>query len=309
MAILKIKPSTKDYLWGGHRLVDEYSIEHDGDICAEAWLLSCHKDGPSYIDSGEYKGKTLSEYIDIKGKEILGRNCERFEDFPVLIKFIDAKDDLSVQVHPDDEYALANEGQYGKTEMWYVLDALPGSSLIYGLNSEISKEEFKNSILNNTLIDVVDRVKVNKGDTFFIKPGTLHAIGNGLLVLEVQQNSNITYRIYDYDRADINGNKRELHIDKALEVTNLNKAINEKNDEHLADCDYFTVDKIEIDGEYKGYVDNDSFLSIIVIDGKGIIKDSNDTIEFKKGSSLFLPANSKEFIIEGNCVLLFTRIR
>ena len=308
MAILKIKPSTKDYLWGGHRLVDEYGIEHSGDICAEAWLLSCHKDGPSYIDSGEYKGKTLKEYID-DNKNVLGKNCERFEDFPVLIKFIDAKDDLSIQVHPDDEYALANEGQYGKTEMWYVLDALEDCSLIYGLNKEISKEEFKDRILNNTLIDVVDRVKVNKGDTFFIKPGTLHAIGKGLLVLEVQQNSNITYRIYDYDRADINGNKRELHIDKALEVTNLNKVINEKNDKHLAECDYFITDKVEINGEYKGFVSDDCFLSIVVIDGKGTIKDNNDTIEFKKGNSLFLPAGTGEYIIEGNCVLLFTTIK
>ena len=142
MSVLKLKPSCKDYLWGGHRLVEEYGKEYDGEILAETWELSCHPDGPSTIVNGAYAGKTLEEYIEAEGKEVLGTNCRRFRDFPILTKFIDAKQDLSIQVHPDNRYALKNEGQYGKTEMWYVVDAGKEAFLYYGFKKEVSKEEF-----------------------------------------------------------------------------------------------------------------------------------------------------------------------
>ncbi|MBP3853322.1 MAG: class I mannose-6-phosphate isomerase, partial [Erysipelotrichaceae bacterium] len=194
MGLLRLKPACKDYLWGGHRLVEEYGVDYSGDILAEAWELSCHPDGPSIIDNGAYQGKTLQEYLDAEGMEVLGENCRRFREFPILTKFIDARDNLSIQVHPNNAYALKNENQYGKTEMWYVLDAQPGAFLYYGFKEEISKEEFARRIKDNTLLDVLNAVQVKKGDVLFIESGTLHAIGKGILVAEIQQNSNVTYR-------------------------------------------------------------------------------------------------------------------
>ena len=200
MSILKLKPACKDYLWGGHRLVDEFHVDYDGPVCAEAWELSCHPDGPSVIENGPFAGKTLAEYIKAKGQQVLGTHCRRFREFPILTKFIDAKDNLSIQVHPGNRYALSHEGQYGKTEMWYVIDAEPGAFLYYGFKKEISKEEFRERIENNTLLEVLNAVPVKKGDALFIESGTIHAIGKGILIAEIQQNSNVTYRVYDYGR-------------------------------------------------------------------------------------------------------------
>lgn len=237
MSILKLKPSCKDYLWGGHRLAEEYGVKYDGEVLAEAWELSCHSDGPSYIANGMYAGKTLQEYIDIKGKEVLGLNCRRFRDFPILTKFIDAKQSLSVQVRPSNRYALKNEGQYGKTEMWYVMDADPGAYLYYGFKTEISKEEFAKRIEEDTLLEVLNAVPVQKGDVLFIESGTIHAIGAGILIAEIQQNSNVTYRVYDYGRVGKDAKKRDLHIEKALAVTNRVPIIKDKSSyPHVADC-------------------------------------------------------------------------
>ncbi|MFW5632150.1 MAG: type I phosphomannose isomerase catalytic subunit, partial [Acetivibrio ethanolgignens] len=176
-SILKLKPSCKDYLWGGHRLVEEYGKEYDKAVLAESWELSCHPDGPSVIENGIYAGKTLRQYIDEEGREVLGRNCRSFCDFPILIKLIDAKDKLSIQVHPDNAYALKKEGQYGKTEMWYVMDAGENAFLYYGFQREISREELERRIYDETLTEVLNAVPVQKGDVFFIEAGTIHAIG------------------------------------------------------------------------------------------------------------------------------------
>ena len=192
MAILKLKPACKDYLWGGNRLKKEFGKEAKGDVLAETWELSCHPAGSSVITNGKYAGKSLAEYFATEGKGILGTNCTGFEDFPILIKFIDAKNNLSVQVHPDNEYAQKNEGQYGKSEMWYIIDALPGALLYYGFKKEISAEEFAARIKNNTLLEVLNAVSVKKGDVFFIKPGTLHAVGGGVLLAEIQKSCNVT---------------------------------------------------------------------------------------------------------------------
>ena len=217
MAILKLKPSCKDYLWGGTKLRTEFGIKSEKETLAESWELSCHPDGPSYIANGEDAGKTLEEYIKIHGKEILGTDCEAFKQFPVLIKFIDAKKDLSIQVHPDNKYALKNEGQYGKTEMWYVVEAEEGASLYYGFSREVSEEEFEKRITDHTLTEVLNKVQIHKGDVLFIDPGTIHAIGAGCLIAEIQQNSNVTYRVYDYGRKGPDGKERELHVEKALD--------------------------------------------------------------------------------------------
>ena len=313
MSVLKLKPSCKDYLWGGHRLVDEYGKEYDGDILAETWELSCHPDGPSRIVNGSYAGMTLEEYIKAAGKEVLGTNCRRFRDFPILIKFIDAKQNLSIQVHPDNRYALKNEGQYGKTEMWYVMDAGKDAFLYYGFKKEISKEEFARRIQEDTLLEVLNAVPVQKGDVLFIESGTIHAIGEDILIAEIQQNSNVTYRVYDYGRVGKDGKKRDLHIEKALAVTNRVPLIKSKSSyPHVADCDYFTVDKLNLDGKMmrrmEGSVSDASFVSILILDGEGTITCGN-SVDYKKGDSLFLPAGSGNYTIEGSCDALITTIR
>lgn len=314
MSILKLKPSCKDYLWGGHRLIDEYGKAYDGDILAETWELSCHPDGPSIIENGGFAGKTLQQYIDKYGKDVLGSHCRRFKDFPILIKFIDAKENLSVQVHPDNRYALENEGQYGKTEMWYVMDAGKGAFLYYGFKREISKEEFARRIKEDTLLEVLNAVPVQKGDALFIESGTIHAIGKDILIAEIQQNSNVTYRVYDYGRVGKDGKKRDLHIEKALAVTNRVPIVrNNSSYPHVADCDYFTVDKLNLDGnamkKLEGNVSDASFESILILDGTGTITNQGETLDYKKGDSFFISAGSGTYQIEGSCDALITTIR
>ena len=313
MALLKLRPSYKDYLWGGHRLVEKYNKEFDGDILAESWELSCHPDGPSYVVNGSYAGKTLQEYIDLEGKKVLGNNCQKFEEFPILAKFIDAKDNLSIQVHPDNEYALKNEGQYGKTEMWYIMDCEEGAFLYYGFKKEVSKEEFEERIKTDTLLEVLNAVPVQKGDVLFIEAGTIHAIGKGIVIAEIQQNSNVTYRVYDFGRVGKDGKKRELHIDKAVEVTN-RVPISRKNTcyPHIASCDYFTVDCLNMDGKLmssmKGSVGEESFASILIMEGEGIISCGGETIPYRKGDSFFMSAGSGEYEISGECEALITTV-
>ena len=314
MSVLKLKPACKDYLWGGHRLAEEYGIEYDGDILAESWELSCHPDGPSTIVNGPFAGLTLEEYIEKEGKQVLGNHCRRFRDFPILIKFIDAKQNLSIQVHPDNKYALKNEGQYGKTEMWYIMDAKEGAFLYYGFKKEISKEEFAKRIEEDTLLEVLNAVPVHKGDVLFIESGTIHAIGENILIAEIQQNSNVTYRVYDYGRVGKDGKKRDLHIEKALAVTNRVPIVKSGSSyPHVADCDYFTVDKLNLDGcmmkKMEGTVTDDSFVSILMLDGEGTITCGDETVSYKKGDSLFLPAGSGSYTIAGSCDALVTSIR
>lgn len=314
MGLLKLKPGCKDYLWGGHRLVEEYGKEYDGDVLAETWELSCHPDGPSLIANGRYAGKTLQQYIEEEGKEVLGTHCRRFRDFPILIKFIDAKDNLSIQVHPDNRYALKNEGQYGKTEMWYVMDAGKEAFLYYGFQREISTEEFARRIQEDTLLEVLNAVPVQKGDVLFIESGTIHAIGRDILIAEIQQNSNVTYRVYDYGRVGKDGKKRDLHIEKALAVTKRVPIVKDKSSyPHIADCDYFTVDKLNLDGnvmkKMEGTVSDASFASILMLDGEGTISCDGEVLSFRKGDSFFLSAGSGTYTMEGSCDALITTIR
>lgn len=306
MAMLKLKPSCKDYLWGGSRLRTDFGIDSDLDPLAEAWVLSCHPDGPSYIVGGPDDGKTLAAYIEEKGKDILGENCKKFEDFPILTKFIDAKGNLSIQVHPSDEYALANEHQYGKTEVWYILDCEPGAFLYYGFDHEISKEEFERRIKDNTLTEVLNAAPVHKGDVFFIPSGTLHAICQGIVIAEIQQNSNVTYRVYDYGRVGADGKPRALHIPQALAVTQCTPPTEHDFGGHLARCKYFTVDVYEND--FAGTAGADSFVSLLIVDGEGTVSNDGETICVKKGDSVFLPANSGDFAVAGSIRTLCTRV-
>lgn len=314
MPLLKLTPACKDYLWGGDRLKREYNKLYDGSVLAETWELSCHPDGPSVIANGPYQGKTLQQYIEAEGREVLGLHCRRFREFPILIKFIDAKDNLSIQVHPDNHYALEREGQYGKTEMWYVMDAGENAYLYYGFKREISREEFERRIQEDTLLEVLNAIPVQKGDILFIESGTIHAIGKDILIAEIQQNSNVTYRVYDYGRVGKDGKKRDLHIEKALDVTRRVPIVRDKSSyPHVADCDYFTVDKLNLDGavlgQIKGVVSEDSFVSILFLDGSGTIRSGGEELAFQKGDSFFLSAGSGSYEVEGTCEALVTSIR
>ena len=321
MEALKLIPEFKDYIWGGTKLRDEYNKKCDYNKIAESWELSCHKDGNSVIENGEYSGFSLTEYIQKVGKKVLGSACDRFESFPILIKLIDAKDNLSVQVHPDNDYAMRVEGEYGKTEMWYIVDCDEGASLLYGFNENITKDEFKKHIENNSLLEVANSVNVKKGDVFFIEAGTLHAIGKGILIAEIQQNSNTTYRIYDYGRVGNDGKPRELHIDKAVEVTDLCPAKEypeqpvEKYDGYnmklLSSCEYFSVYNIELKSKALLNADKISFNSMLVLDGEGTLNglaENSNSISFKKGDSIFIPAEFGEYEIIGKANIIYTGI-
>ncbi len=319
MKILKLTPAIKDYIWGGTRLSKEFDYVTFTDRQAEAWVLSCHSAGENIVENGEFKGRTLSDVLKNEGKGYLGKNCEKFGEFPILIKLIDALDNLSVQVHPDDEYALRVEGEYGKTEAWYIVDCDEGAEIIYGFKKDISKEEFRKSIENNTLLDYVNRVKVKKGDIYFIEAGTLHAICKGILLAEVQQNSNTTYRVYDYGRLQ-NGKPRELHVDKAIDVTST-KAIDcsgapkgERTEKDgyfetlLTQCELFTVKRLEIEEKASLVADGSSFVSLVCLDGNGVVMHGDSCVTLYKGESLFVPAGFGEFEILGSLTVIESRV-
>ncbi len=315
---LLLKAPVKDYLWGGTRLKEEYAYETESDIAAEAWVLSCHKDGESVVRNGEFAGQTLSEVLEIWGEEAIGKKATAFPYFPILIKMIDAKDRLSVQVHPDDEYALANEGEFGKTEMWYVVDCEEDAQLIYGFNRHIDKGEFFSRINSNTLSEVCNYVPVKKGDIFFIEAGTLHAIGKGILIAEIQQNSNTTYRVSDYGRLGADGKPRALHVKQAVEVTRTDVPTLPYGNvgditlypfgtvRELANCEFFTTQLIKMDGNLGAY-ENDSFLSLLILDGEATVSYPSGTMRLKKGDSLFVPAKTK-IKLSGKADIIYTHI-
>ncbi|MDE7336570.1 MAG: class I mannose-6-phosphate isomerase, partial [Clostridia bacterium] len=213
---MKLNPATVQTVWGGNRLAEKWNKHTDGDNIAESWELSCNAKGKSVVINGEFSDRSLADVI-AENPDFLGKNGQAFDFFPILIKFIDSKDDLSIQVHPSDEYALANEGEYGKTEMWYIVDCKEGSGVYCGFQKPLTKEELKDCLNSGNITNHLNFIKVKKGDCLFIPAGTVHAICGGLVICEVQQNSSITYRLYDYGRTDKDGNKRELHIDKALD--------------------------------------------------------------------------------------------
>ncbi|MBE6720311.1 MAG: class I mannose-6-phosphate isomerase [Ruminococcaceae bacterium] len=317
MEILKLNPVFKDYIWGGTRLRDDFGFDTGFDKTAEGWMLSCHKAGMNTVCGGKYDGRTLEEIIDEVGtKKLCGENSAKFPYFPVLIKLIDARDNLSVQVHPDDAYARRVENEFGKTEMWYVLDATDGAELIYGFKEKITKDEFRKSIENGTLLDRLNSVKVKKGDLFFIEAGTVHAIGKGVLIAEIQQNSNCTYRVYDYGRLGADGKPRELHIDKAVDVSVTEppkhdakpmgklRTFDGYTEQLLTECELFTVTKYEVTKSLTLSTDSKSFNHILVTNGYGKIGD----MPFKKGDSLFVPAAFGDYRIEGKAEIIITCI-
>ncbi|WP_196592390.1 type I phosphomannose isomerase catalytic subunit [Pectinatus frisingensis] len=317
---LKLKSPLKDYLWGGTRLKTEYGKETSLQKVAESWELSCHKAGANTIENGSFAGKTLPEYLEASGKEVIGSKAACIDYFPLLIKLIDAHDNLSVQVHPDDAYAQAVEGEPGKTEMWYIVDAEPDAKLIYGFKNEITRDEFERRINDDTLLDVCNQVPVKKGDVFFINSGTLHAIGKGILIAEIQQNSNTTYRVYDYGRVGTDGKPRELHIAKALTVTNLKPPTHKIGEigtvdifsdykiDLLSQCALFSVYHFDLSGNCSLCADNTSFHSLIILNGEICLDSPHESMTLKKGDSLFVPAGLGDYRINGMGEFILTTL-
>ena len=302
--MIKLTPALKDYLWGGNQLKDRYGIESDLDIVAEAWELSAHPDGESVVSTGRHKGLSFSKYIETVGKSVLGWKCSPLQSFPMLAKFIDAKRNLSIQVHPDDDYALEHEGQYGKNEMWYVVDAKEGAGLYVGFNRNVDKDEVRRRVQDNTITEILNFYPTKPGDIFFIPAGTVHAICEGNLICEIQQSSNCTYRLYDYDRKDKFGNPRELHLEKALDVLNYEKY---EFTEGNVSCKYFENEVIDIE-EKMIRLNDERFISIIVLDGEGEMSIGDYKLEVKAGDSIFVPAQNKILKALGKMKLAISHI-
>ena len=315
---LKLAPAFKDYLWGGERLKSEYGKHTRLSPLAESWELSCHKDGPSTIVNGPDAGRTLAEYAARHPACVGTRHTDGV--FPVLIKLIDAARPLSVQVHPDDAYAQRVEGEPGKTEMWYVVDAQPGAQLYYGFQRELTREEAARRIADGTLTDVLNAVPVKAGDVFFIDAGTVHAIGADILIAEIQQNSNTTYRVFDYGRLGADGKPRALHVEKALDVARLCPPERsagpigkpEQNGDCtstlLAKCGYFTARLLDVAGSAPLCADGESFHSLLCLSGSGAVICGGGAVPFAKGDSLFLPAGLGAYTIAGRAQLVLTTL-
>lgn len=312
----RLSPAYKDYLWGGTRIKDFLGKPAPYSTVAESWEISAHPVGQSSVAGGAYDGIPFGMLLSRLGKGCLGWKAQAFDRFPILAKFIDARLSLSIQVHPDDDYALMAENEYGKNEMWYVMDCDENSYIYLGFSRDVTAEEIRSRIENNTLTDILNRIFVKKGDAFFIPAGTVHAIGAGAFICEIQQNSNVTYRLYDFGRRDKDGNLRALHIDKALDVLNLNRfsygeaacsdATSAQSDsmETLCSCKYFSVEKYTVNGECSFFIDSSSFAGIIITEGEGAVSILGKEEKFKLGDSFFVPAKEAMIKITGKCEFL-----
>ncbi|MFD1334411.1 mannose-6-phosphate isomerase, class I [Oceanobacillus iheyensis] len=303
-----LEPVMQERIWGGKKLNQLFGYKSSYEKTGEAWVISAHKNGPNKIINGPLQGSTLVDAWENHG-ELFNKQQDSNEAYPLLIKILDANDDLSVQVHPDDTYAREVENEsYGKTECWYVLDAEPDAELILGHHAA-TKEELNQMIDQGEWDQLLKRVPVAKGDFVHVPSGTIHAIGKGIVILETQQSSDVTYRVYDYDRKDSEGNKRELHLQKAKEVTMVPhqdvqiKPIEEVQEDlsirKLIEAEYFTVYHWEIQGNVTKILDKD-FLQISVIEGTGTVKIGDKKFTIEKGSNFILPQGIKTYELEGN---------
>ncbi|MBP5180218.1 MAG: cupin domain-containing protein [Clostridiales bacterium] len=309
--ILKLRPTFKEYIWGGSRLKTDFGMVTDMDKIAEAWVLSAHPDGQTRVINGRHRGMYLGKYIETVGKATLGWKCSSLRAFPLLVKLIDASSDLSVQVHPDDDYALENESSYGKNEMWYVIDSAPGSGLYVGFKRDVTRQEVEASVKDGTITDLLNFVPTKKGDVFFIPSGTVHAIGAGNLICEVQQSSNCTYRLYDYGRVDRYGNSRELHLEKALDVMDYTKYEPQRIEEEgnvICRCKYFEALVYDVDGEITVPADDSKFDAAVCIDGSGKIICADSEVSVSRGESVFLPASKDPIVLSGTMKVLMCHV-
>ena len=318
---LKLSYVAKNALWAGKRLKKEFGKRSEHETISESWELTVRSDEMSHVLNGTAKGITLAQYFDRYGYDCVTPCFQKGDRFPLLIKLIDANDVLSVQVHPDDTYARAVEQDSGKTEMWYIIDAKEGASLIYGLKDGISKEEFGKAIAQGKIGEAVNEISVRPGDTYFIPSGMTHAIGAGILIAEIQQNADLTYRVYDFDRVGADGKKRELHVDKALDVIRpfseeeidairYARGRTPMSGELLANSDYFSVQKLTVREQDAGETVNvtpDSFVSVLCIDGSGSIDFDGESYPVCKGDSYFLPAGMGACRLTGSATVILSR--
>ncbi|MDV7139438.1 type I phosphomannose isomerase catalytic subunit [Maribacter sp. TH_r10] len=311
----KFQPILKERLWGGTKLKEVLGKPIESDITGESWELSAVEGDISTVANGPLAGTTLQQIIDQQPEGLLGKDVfDRFgKDFPILIKFIDAKQDLSIQLHPNDELAKKRHNSFGKTEMWYVMDADPGANLIVGFNKNVTKEEYSESLENDTLLDLLNYEEVKEGDTFFINTGKIHAIGAGVLLAEIQQTSDITYRVFDFNRKDKNGNLRELHTDLALDAMDYDKkddfkvVYDQKSDtvNSMVDCPYFKTNFLQLDNNLSLDVKaRSSFTILMCVGGSAEIVTNAGTVAIQKGETVLLPADSESITIETSGVKL-----
>jgi mannose-6-phosphate isomerase len=310
---LQFEPILKDRIWGGEKLKTVLNKPITSNITGESWELSTVEGDVSVVANGELKGKSLTELINESPNEILGTKVyERFgNQFPLLFKYLDAREDLSIQVHPNDKLAKERHNSFGKTEMWYVMQADQDARIIVGFKEDSSKEEYLENLNNKTLVSILDDVKAKAGDVFFLETGTVHAIGAGLVVAEIQQTSDITYRLYDFDRVDAQGNKRELHVDLALDAINYNKVDTYKKYEKevnqsnvVVDCPYFTTNFIPLDGKIDANKNGETFTVYMCIEGSFEIRYGNVTYQYKKGDTVLIPADIRTYVLEGSASIL-----
>lgn len=310
---LLFQPILKERIWGGEKLKTVLNKPITSKITGESWEISTVEGDVSLVANGEFKGKSLTEIIDDAPEAILGTKVyQQFgNQFPLLFKYLDAREDLSIQVHPNDELAKKRHNSFGKTEMWYIMQADENASIIVGFKEKSNADDYLKHLKNKSLLDILDKVKVKSGDVFFLETGTVHAIGSGLVVAEIQQTSDITYRIYDFDRKDAKGKERELHIDLALEAINYNKVdtfkkynttTNESNT--VVDCRYFTTNLIPLEGKITVKNNGDSFKVYMCVDGAFDLEANNCNYSYKKGDTLLLPAALDEFKLDGKASIL-----
>ncbi|MBK0370772.1 type I phosphomannose isomerase catalytic subunit [Flavobacterium agrisoli] len=310
---LQFNPILKDRIWGGQKLKTQFNKPIPSATTGESWEISTVPGDISVVEKGAFQGQSLTELIDQFPEKILGTQVfKKFgKQFPLLFKFLDAREDLSIQVHPNDELAQKRHNSFGKTEMWYVMQADTGARIIVGFKEDSNKEEYLEHLENKTLLSILDTVEAKVGDVFFLETGTVHAIGAGLVIAEIQQTSDITYRLYDFDRKDANGNTRELHVDLALDAINYKKVqtqkkydihVNQSN--NMVDCPYFTTNFIPLDGAKKVQKNTDSFTVYMCVEGSFSIEINEQRYEYKKGDTVLLPAQISELKLNGNASIL-----
>ncbi|MGL2966804.1 type I phosphomannose isomerase catalytic subunit [Flavobacterium sp. XGLA_31] len=310
---LQFEPILKERIWGGTKLKSYLNKSITSDITGESWEISTVQDNVSVIANGHFQGKHLDELIAEFPKEILGTKVyEAFgKQFPLLFKYLDARDDLSIQLHPNDVLAKKRHDSFGKTEMWYVMQADDNARLIVGFKEKSSPEAFLQHVNDKTLLDILDTKKVKQGDVFFLDTGTIHAIGAGIVIAEIQQTSDVTYRIYDFDRRDANGNTRELHLDLALEAINYDTVKAQKEylkkenvSNEIVHCQYFTTNIIPLNGAVVMNKSKDSFKVFMCVDGEFQLQTNEETYQYQKGDTILIPAALTDFQLIGKASVL-----
>lgn len=310
---LQFEPILKERIWGGTKLKSYLNKPITSDITGESWEISTVANDVSVVANGDFKGKSLNDLIEVYPNEILGTKVHaKFgKQFPLLFKYLDAREDLSIQLHPNDELAQKHHNSFGKTEMWYVLQADENARLIVGFKEKSSPEEFKEHLEDKTLLGILDIKKINPGDVFMLNTGTIHALGAGILIAEIQQTSDITYRVYDFDRVDANGKTRDLHVDLALEAMNYDKVEaqrfydkKENVSNEVVHCQYFTTNFIPLNGEFKMNKNQDSFTVFMCVDGHFELGYDGKTYVYQKGDTVLIPASMTDFQLNGKASVL-----